>query len=149
MSSDEEELRRLIVELRILEGTIESLRSRINLVNATLNDLNLANMTLGGIGKEKVNASTFVPIGGGSYVKAKLESTDKIIYGVGAGVAIEKTIGEVKESISNRISQLNRTRRSLEQQLSQVLRKMSEDQDRFRELTAKMERGTGARRINV
>lgn len=149
MSADEEELRRLMVELRILEGTVESLRSRINLVNATLNDLNLANMTLGGIEKEKVDASAFVPIGGGSYVKARLESTDKIIYGVGAGVTIEKTIEEVKESISNRISQLSRTRRSLEQQLSQVLSKMAEDQDRFRELTAKMEQGAGARAPNV
>ena len=149
MSADEEQLRRLIVELRILEGTIESLRSRINLVNATLNDLNLANTTLGGIEKEKTNASTFVPIGGGSYVKAKLESTDKIIYGVGAGVAIEKTIEEVKESISNRISQLSRTRRSLEQQLSQVISKMGEDQERFRELTAKMEQRAGARAPNV
>jgi len=149
MSADEEELRRLMVELRILEGTVESLRSRINLIDAALNDLNLASMTLEGIEKEKVNSSIFVPIGGGSYIKAKLESTDKIIYGVGAGIAIEKTIKEVKESISNRISELNRTRRSLEQQLTQVLRKAEEDQNRFRELTAKMEREARTGTSNV
>lgn len=140
MSADEQELQRLMVELRILEGTIESLRSRISLVAATLNDLNLANMTLEGIEKEKADSSIYVPIGGGSYIKARLESTDKIIYGVGAGVSIEKTIEEVKESTSNRISQLNKTRQSLEQQLSQVLNKVDEDQNRLRELSEKMQR---------
>jgi len=140
MSADEQELQRLMVELRVLEGTIESLRSRISLVAATLNDLNLANMTLEGIEKEKVDSSIYVPIGGGSYIKARLESTDKIIYGVGAGVSIEKTIEEVKESTSNRISQLNKTRQSLEQQLSQVLNKVDEDQNRLRELSEKLQR---------
>lgn len=140
MSADEQELQRLMVELRILEGTMESLRSRISLVAASLNDLNLASMTLEGIEKEKVDASIYVPIGGGSYIKARLESTDKIIYGVGAGVSIEKTIEDVKESTSNRISQLNKTRQSLEQQLSQVLNKVDEDQNRLRELSEKLQR---------
>ncbi len=149
MSADEQELQRLMVELRILEGTMESLRSRMNLVAATLNDLNLASMTLEGIGKEKVDASIYVPIGGGSSIKARLESTDKIIYGVGAGVSIEKTIEEVKESTSNRISQLNKTRQSLEQQLSQVLKKADEDQNRLRELSEKLQRRSGIGAPNV
>lgn len=149
MSADEQELQRLMVEMRILEGTMESLRSRMNLVAATLNDLNLASMTLEGIGKEKVDASIYVPVGGGSYIKARLESTDKIIYGVGAGVSIEKTIEEVKESTSNRISQLNKTRQSLEQQLSQVLKKADEDQNRLRELSEKLQRRSGIGAPNV
>lgn len=149
MSADEQELQRLMVELRILEGTMESLRSRINLVAATLNDLSLASMTLEGVGKEKVDASIYVPIGGGSSIKARLESTDKIIYGVGAGVSIEKTIEEVKESTSNRISQLNKTRQSLEQQLSQVLKKADEDQNRLRELSEKLQRRPGIGAPNV
>jgi len=149
MSADEQELQGLMVELRILEGTMESLRSRLNLVAATLNDLNLASMTLEGIGKEKVDASIYVPIGGGSSIKARLESTDKIIYGVGAGVSIEKTIEEVKESASNRISQLNKTRQSLEHQLSQVLKKADEDQNRLRELSEKLQRRSGIGAPNV
>ncbi len=139
--NEEEELRRLAVELRILEGTAESLRSRINFVNAALEDLNVANATLEGLEKEKVNSSLLVPIGGGSYIKVKLEEADTIVYGVGAGVAVEKTIKEAKEGILNRIDELNRTKKSLEQQLIQVLRRMEEDQARLRELSARMESG--------
>jgi len=144
MSQNEDELRRLAVELRILEGTVESLRSRINFIAVALNELNLANMTLEGIEKERSDAPLFVPIGGGSYAKARLESADKIIYGLGAGVAIEKTIKEAREGVSNRISELNRTRMSLEQQLTQVLRKTEEDQTRFRELASRLEQQAGA-----
>jgi len=147
MSHDEEELRRLAVELRILEGTAESLRSRINFVTVALNELNLANTTLEGIEKETADASLFVPIGGGSYIKAKLESADKILYGVGAGVAIEKTTKESKEGVLNRVSELDKTRMSLEQQLTQVLMKIEEDQTKFRELASKMEQEAGASNV--
>jgi len=138
--SSEEDIRRLAVELRLLETTVESLRSRINFVNAAFAELNLANKTLEGFEKEEKDAPLFVPIGGGSYIKAKLEDTDKVVYGVGAGIAIEKTLKEAKEGIANRISELEKTRRSLEQQLAQVLRRIEEDQTRFQELTAELRR---------
>ena len=49
MSSEEETFRRLVVELRILEGTADALQSRINLVNAALTELTIAGMTLEGL----------------------------------------------------------------------------------------------------
>ena len=106
-TTTEDEIRRLMAELRILETTAEYLQARINFVNAALTELNLANMSLEGIEKKESNL-IFVPIGGGSYVKARLEETDKIVYGVGAGIAIEKTIKDAKEDIAVRIAELNK-----------------------------------------
>ena len=134
--SSEEEMRRLLVELRILEGTAEALQSRINLVNAAFAELNMAKRTLEGVGKENPEAPVFVPIGGGSYIKAKLTDVDKVVYGVGAGIAIEKSLEEAKQGVDERIAELERTRRSLEQQLSQVARRIQENRDRLQELTA-------------
>ncbi len=134
--SEEEEARRLIAELRILEGTAESLQARMNYANVFLNELGSANMTLEGLEKEEKDASLFVPIGGGSYIKAKLEDKNKVVYGVGAGVSIEKTLVEAKEGISNRISEINKTRLSLEQQLTQILRRIQEDQNRLQALSS-------------
>jgi prefoldin alpha subunit len=96
----------------------------------------MAKKTLEGLEKERSGAPLFVPIGGGSYVKAKLGVVDSVVYGVGAGVSIEKTLGEAKEGVENRLSDLEKARQSLEQQFSQVLRKIQEDQDRFQELSA-------------
>jgi len=141
VSSEEETLRRLAVELRILEGTAEALQSRINLVNATLTELRIASMTLEGVEKEKEGAPLFVPIGGGSYVKAKLESAETVIVGIGAGVAIERTIKEAKENLGNRIAEFEKTRNTFQQQLTQVIEKIQDGRSMFQELTAKLSEG--------
>jgi prefoldin alpha subunit len=136
--ANEETLRRLIVELRLLEGTADVLQSRINFVNAVLTELNQAKATLEGLEKEKEDAPLFVPIGGGSFIRAKLESADKVIVGMGAGVSVEKTLSEAKETIENRIAQLEKTRRTLQQQLAQVAQKIEEDKAKFQEVSEKL-----------
>lgn len=138
MSSKEETFRRLVVELRILEGTAEALQSRINLVNAALTELRVAKMTLEGLEKEKKNAPLFVPIGGGSYIKAKLESAENMIVGIGADVAVERTISEAKENLGNRIADLEKTRTSLRQQFTQVVGKIQDGRTKLEEVTARL-----------
>jgi len=138
VSSEEETFRRLAVELRLLEGTAEALQSRINLVNAALTELTIASATLEGIEKEKENSSLFVPIGGGSYVKAKLESADKVIVGMGAGVATERTVKEARENLEKRIGELEKTRNTLQQQLTQVIDKIQDGRLKLQELTEKL-----------
>ncbi|MFQ5999700.1 MAG: prefoldin subunit alpha [Candidatus Bathyarchaeia archaeon] len=147
MSSEEETLRRLMVELRILEGTAEALQSRVNLVNAALTELRFASMTLEGLEKEKKDAQLFVPIGGGSYIKAKLESSDKVIVGIGADVAVERTMKVAKENLGNRIAELEKTRTSLGQQFAQVVGKIREGRARLEELTAKLREGERAQGV--
>ena len=134
----EEELRRLSVELRLLEQTAEEMQSRINMVNAIITDLNYASMTLEGIEKEKENSELFVPIGSNSYIKAKLENPDKIIVGMGAGVSIEKTLPEAKEIIKKRVENLDKTRTSLQQQLAQITDRISGDREKFENMVAEL-----------
>lgn len=135
-SKSEEELRRLSLELRYLEQTAETIQSRINMINAVITDLTYANMTLEGVEKEKENVELFVPIGGNSYIKAKLESSDKVIVGMGAGVSIEKTLPEAKEMLKKRLENLEKTRLSLQQQLAQAAGRIDEDREKFESLVA-------------
>jgi prefoldin alpha subunit len=136
---NEEELRRLGVELRFFEQTAEALQARINMINAIITDLTYASMAIEGLEKEKENAELLVPIGGNSYIKARLDNPDKIIVGMGAGVSIEKTLQEAKEIIKKRLENMEKTRLSLEQQLAQVAEKISENRERIDALVAAME----------
>lgn len=147
MASNEETLRRLIVELRLLEGTANTLQSRLNFVNAIINELNYATMTLEGLEKEKEDAPLFVPIGGGSYIRAKLESSEKIIVGMDAGVSIEKSLSEAKETVGNRVAQLEKTKGTLQQQLTQVAQKIEEDRARFQELSERLSKAERKRNV--
>jgi prefoldin alpha subunit len=130
----EEELRRLSVEMRYLEQTADTLQQRIGMVNAALTDLTYANLTLDGLEKEKENAELLVPIGGNSYVKAKISDTNKVIVGVGAGVSVEKTLQEAKTMLKERLDELEKTMNSAQQQFGQVAERINSGRARLETL---------------
>ncbi len=143
----EEELRRLSVEMRILEQTAEALQSRISMINAVITDLTYANMTLEGVEKQKENAELLVPIGGNSYIKARLENPDKVTVGIGAGVSVEKTLQEAKEIIRKRLEDWEKSRTSLQQQFAQVIDKINEDREHFEELAAQLRKENPSKNV--
>ena len=134
----EEEIRKLSVELRYLEQTAEAVQQRVNMVNTVIADLTYANMTLEGVENEKEGAELLVPIGGSSYVKAKLSTTDRIIVGMGAGVSVEKTLPEAKELVKKRLADLEKSRMTLQQQFTQVADRISQGRQRFNSLMAEL-----------
>lgn len=117
---------------------MEEIQSRINMTHAALTELKVSSLTLEGLEKEKKGTELFVPIGGGSYVKAKLETSKTVVVGVGADVAIEKTVKEAKEELETRIAELEKTRESLGQQLNQVYGRMQQNRTMMEEVTAKL-----------
>ena len=140
-SSNDDELRKLSVELRMLEQTAETLQSRLSMINAVATDLTYANMALENLDKEKENAELLVPIGGTSYIRAKLDDPDKIIVGLGAGVSAEKTRQEAKEIIKKRLEDLGKTQQAVQQQFVQVAERINLDRERFETMAAAMREG--------
>ena len=140
-SKTEEALRKLSVEMRFLEQTAEAIQSRINMINAVITDLTYANMTLEGLEKEKENSELMVPIGGNSYIKARLANPNQVIVGMGAGISVEKTLQEAKDIIKNRLENLEKSKANLQQQLAQVAEKMNEDKEKFDRLMAELREG--------
>jgi prefoldin alpha subunit len=138
---DEEELRKLSVEMRYLEQTAETLQQRINMVNAAMTDLTYANMTLESIEQEKENAELLVPIGGSAYIKVKLACFDKVVVGVGAGVSIEKTLPEAKAIVNERLEELEKTIQSAQQQFAQIVQRINAGRSRVETLLATLREG--------
>ncbi|MCW4029557.1 MAG: prefoldin subunit alpha [Candidatus Bathyarchaeota archaeon] len=137
----EEELRRLSVEMRYLEQTADALQQRIGMVNAAITDLTYATATLEGIEKEQENAEMLVPIGGSSYVKAKIADTNKVIVGMGSGVSIEKTLPEAKAALQERLDELEKTLTSAQQQFHQVADRINNGRGRLEALLAQAREG--------
>jgi prefoldin alpha subunit len=135
-SKDEEELQKLSVELRLLEQTAEALQSRMGMVNAAANDLMYAQAALEGLDKETEKSEILVPIGGTSYIRAKLDNPDKVIVGMGAGVSVEKTREEAKEIVKKRLEDMDKTRKSIQEQYTQVAERINLDRRRAETLVA-------------
>lgn len=135
-SKGEEELQKLSIEMRLLEQTAEALQSRMTMVNTAANDLMYAQATLEGLEKEAEKSEILVPIGGTSYIRAKLDNLDEVIVGMGAGVSVEKTREEAKEIIKKRLEDLDKTRKSIQQQYTQVAERINLDRERAEALIA-------------
>ena len=141
VSKEEEELRKLSVEMRFLEQTAETLQQRISMVNAAMTDLTYASMTLEDLEKEKEDAELLVPIGGSSYIKAKLANPDKVVVGLGAGVSVEKTLQEAKAIVKERLDELQKTMVSAQQQFAQIADRINAGRNRLESLLAKVREG--------
>jgi prefoldin alpha subunit len=141
ISSEEEEFNKLSVEIRLLEQTAENLQQRIGMINAAITDLTYANMTLDDLEKEKEGAELLIPIGGNSYIKVKLASSDKVVVGMGAGVSIEKTLPEAKTIVQERLGELEKTMGSAQQQFAQIAGRINAGRNRLESLLATVREG--------
>ncbi|PVX24336.1 MAG: prefoldin subunit alpha [Candidatus Bathyarchaeum sp.] len=135
------------MESRYLEETVNELQSRINMINSALAEMRVSSLTLEGLEKEKKGAELFVPVGGGSYVKAKLETTKNVVVGIGADVAVEKSLKDAKAELETRIAEMDKTREALGQQFNQVVGRIQENRAKMEEVSAKLREGeqTGVR----
>jgi prefoldin alpha subunit len=137
VASEEEQLRQGLVQQRVYEGSARTLQARLDIINAAMNEFALASSTLEGIKSQKSDADALIPVGGGSFVRAKLADVSKIVVGVGAGVAIEKPIGLSITEIKDRIADLDKARTTLQEQLNQTLIRLEENREKLNEIVKK------------
>ncbi len=136
---------KLLYELQYLRDVAENFNERIELISATIREVQIATLTLEGISNEESGDSTLVPIGGGSYIRAKLDDREKVIISVGADIAVEKAVKEVKEDFQTRILELEKARTSIQQQLEEISTKMSGLQREIQKITQQPSEKTDVR----
>jgi len=130
----EDVIRQLAAEIRILEGSISVLQSRLDIVRAAINEVTLAHNTLEGMQKLRTGDSTLVPIGAGSYVRMQIEDSNKLVMGIGAGVALEKDVATSVTELKSRLEELDKARTSIQQQLDQTATRYQQDRDALEDL---------------
>jgi prefoldin alpha subunit len=142
MSDGEEALRRSMLELRLLEGTGGELQARLNMLNAFSNELRVASATFEGLKGETGGITVLLPVGMGSYVRAVIEDPKKILVGVGAGVSIEKDADQAMGDLKEQQDQLESARRTVQQQLTQIIQRISELRGQVNDLSRRVTEGT-------
>lgn len=133
-AKQEDLVRQLATEIRILEGSAGALQSRLDIVRAAINEITLAHNTLDGFKSLQEGEDTLIPIGAGSYVRMKIADPKKLVMGIGAGAAIEKDVDSSVEELKGRLQELDKARNSIQQQLEQTLARYQQDRDALEEL---------------
>ena len=130
----DELISQLAAEIRILEGSVATLQSRLNIVRSAINEVNLAHATLEGLMKLQDGDDALVPVGAGSYVRMKIADSKKLVMGIGAGTAMEKDIASSVDELKSRILELDKAGSSIQQQLDQVLARYDQDREALNRL---------------
>ncbi len=141
MSKTEEAAQRLLVEYRILEGSLQVMQSRFDIINAALNDLAVAYATVEGLREKQEGTETLIPVGAGSFIKTTLKDMNRIIMGVGSGVCVEKSVDDCLLEFKSRQSELEKAKATLEGNMGENVRQLEQRRQRLSEL---VERQRGA-----
>lgn len=121
MAVDEETIKKLLVEIRMMEGSTNLISSRLRIVSSALEETAIAMNTLEGVKGRPKGTEVLVPVGAGSFLRAELTDVERAITGVGAGVCIEKSIESSTTDLKERQAELEKLSGSLRQQLEQLL----------------------------
>ena len=132
--SEEDLIRQLATEIRILEGSVGALQSRLDIIRAAVSEVTLAHNTLEGLKKLEDGESTLVPLGAGSYIRMKIADSKKLVMGIGAGAAVEKDVESSVEELKGRLQELDKARTAVQQQLDQTVARYQQDRDALEEL---------------
>ena len=138
----DDQMRQVLMDIRLLESSARVLQSRLDIVTAALSETLTAISTLEGARGKNSETEALVPIGSGSFVKTKLADVNKIIIGVGAGVCIEKPLEDSMKDLRVRSSELERARTTVTQQLTQILGQTEDYRAQLNDLARKKGGGT-------
>ena len=125
----EDQLRRILYELQLMEGTSQVLQQRLQVLTNASSELRLSQQSLTEMKDLKPNTPLLVPIGGGAFVHTQTADLSKVIIGIGANVSIEMDLLKALEDIKKRLEDVDKTMTAVEEQLGQVLAQMQNHQE--------------------
>jgi len=120
----EEEIRRLLAAYQQYQAQAEAIARQLGLTQLTAEGLDRALRAVEAMETAEVDNEMLVPIGSGSFIHAKLASKEKVVLNVGAGVNIEKTPAEAKESLKIRKAEVAEGSKKLNEMLGKIDQEM-------------------------
>jgi len=118
-SDDQQRLEEIINQLNFYKQRAELIQNQIEAMKNSLTELEALEDTLEAM-KGGEGAETLVPVGAGSFIKVQLKDTDEVIMGIGAGVAMKKTLNDAKETIDEQKEELEGAISRLSENLKKI-----------------------------
>jgi prefoldin alpha subunit len=134
----EDQTRRLIYELQLMQGTADTLQQRLAILQNALSDLRVAEESLKALSETEEGSPILIPMGGGTLVKAQLGDTSKVIINIGAEVSIDMPLEDAQKNVVGRLEDVESTSSSVEQQLQQIVAQMEVHREGINRLSAQI-----------
>jgi prefoldin alpha subunit len=103
---EQERLQGILAQLSESEAAVETLRSHISELAASLTELSMTIGTIKTLKEHKPDTEILVPIGSDSFINAKITRSDKVMTGLGADVAAEYNADDAIKLLEARAAEL-------------------------------------------
>ncbi|MBS7287930.1 MAG: prefoldin subunit alpha [Candidatus Freyarchaeota archaeon] len=143
MSENEQRFRATLSQLNIYEQQAQVLEDRLALLNQMLEETRRATLALEEIKSMDPEHEVLISLGAGAFLKVKVAERERVIFQIGAGVVMEKSVDDVKAKLSERQGELQRELQATAQQLDATVRRARELNRQLQELAAKISEEKG------
>lgn len=133
---------KVLSEYEYLRSQAEALQKNLEMINSSLSEFGVVLESLDEIKTQDKKNEILVPIGADSFVSAKIIDTKKVIVGLGADVAVKKSIPQAKKDLEARMKELDEARGEVSERLGMMLRRIEELTPRMQQIIARA-RGEG------
>lgn len=116
----DEQAQQLMYQMQMLENYFVELNRKEESLISIIREAASAIQSIKEI-NEQPESSTLVPMGMGSFVKAKISSNEKLILNIGAGVAIEKDKDAAINFLESRLKEMEVALKDTAVQKQQVM----------------------------
>jgi len=130
----EEQAQQLMYQMQMMENYFTELSRKEESLYGMIRETTAAVESMKSL-DEKSESTTLVPIGMGSFVKAKISANEKFILNLGAGAAIEKDKNSAINFLESRIKELEVAFRDTSAQKQQVVANLEQGKQQFNRLT--------------
>lgn len=103
---NEQEIKQALSTLELYRAQAESLAEQQQLIQFSLDEYTRARETLSKWKATSPDGEILVPVGGNSFVFAKVGSNDKALVGIGSGVTVEKPLDDAVKIMEARINEM-------------------------------------------
>jgi len=136
---DDYEVEKTLNEYEYYRAQAEALKRNLDLMNANLMELEVVRGSLDEIKKLGKKNEILMPLGGGSFVKASIADTEKILVSLGAGIVAKKDVPKARSDFEQRIKELEQGRAELIERWRAVSGKLEELAPNIQEIIASQE----------
>ncbi len=86
-----EELQRKFIHFQILQNTLHELKERESVILQNMHEISATKEALENLKSIKPGSETLIQIGNNSFVTGSIKDSERVLIGIGGGVAIQKS----------------------------------------------------------
>jgi prefoldin alpha subunit len=120
MDDEHKELQQKMMEMKMIENALHGIQIREEELVRMVEDLQRSKEAIEELDKYD-GAKTMIPLGSGNFVMGKIEDSENVLVGVGAGVAVKKTRKDAKRHLESRILEIEVSLKEIAEQTNHMV----------------------------